>query len=113
VDTRNPAGPLGGPPLVGGASRTFALAGACGIPPAATAVAVNLAETNAEGSGHLRIFPAGASLPNVAAINFGSGQTRSNNAILPLGAGGAITVFAGIGDGLHVDFILDVVGYFE
>jgi hypothetical protein len=59
------------------------------------------------------IYPAGSALPNVSAINFGAGQTRSNNAILPLGPNGDITVSAGIGTGLHVEFILDVVGYFQ
>jgi hypothetical protein len=77
------------------------------------AVSVNVAETNAEGGGHLRIYPAGSPLPTVAVINFSAGQTRSNNAILPLGPNGDITVYAAIGTGLHVDFILDVVGYFE
>ena len=113
LDTRNPAGPLGGPALVGGNTRTFVIINSCGIPVGATAVSVNVAETQAQGAGHLRIFPAGSPLPDVATINFGAGQTRSNNAILSLGAGGAITVYAGIGAGLTVDFILDVNGYFQ
>jgi hypothetical protein len=112
LDTRNPEGPFGGPSLVGGTTRTFVLVGQCSLPPGAQAVAVNVAETNAEGSGHLRIFPGGTSLPNVAVINFGIGQTRSNNAIVSLGGSGDVSVYAGIGAGLHVDFILDVVGYF-
>jgi predicted outer membrane repeat protein len=113
LDTRNPPGPLGGPALSGGTNRTSVLVGSCGIPPSAVAVSVNVAETNAEGGGHLRIYPAGSPLPTVAVINFSAGQTRSNNAILPLGPNGDITVYAAIGTGLHVDFILDVVGYFE
>jgi Subtilase family len=112
LDTRNPEGPFGGPSLVGGTTRTFVLVGQCSLPSGAQAVAVNVAETNAEGSGHLRIFAGGTSLPNVAAINFGAGQTRSNNAIVSLGSFGDVSVYAGIGAGLHVDIILDVVGYF-
>jgi len=33
-------------------------------------------------------------------------------AIVLLGGSGDISVFAGIGTELHVDFILDIVGYF-
>jgi predicted outer membrane repeat protein len=113
LDTRNPDGPYGGPALSGGTERTFVLAGACGIPATATAVSVNITETQPQGSGHLRVYPAGTSIPNAAVINFSVGQTRANNAILLLGANGGITVFPGIGTGLHVDFIVDVVGYFE
>jgi hypothetical protein len=113
LDTRNPIGPLGGPPLSGGTSRTFVLVNSCNIPATAMAVSVNIAETQAQGSGHLRIYPAGAALPNVAAINFSAGQTRSNNAILLLGGNGGVSVYAGIGAGLTVDFILDVNGYFQ
>jgi hypothetical protein len=113
LDTRNPVGPLGGPALTGGTSRTFVLVNTCGIPPTALAVSVNIAETQAQGSGHLRIHPAGSPLPNVAVINFSAGQSRANNANLALGPSGDISVFAGIGAGLHVDFILDVNGYYQ
>jgi hypothetical protein len=113
LDTRSPIGPLGGPSLTGGDTRTFVLTGSCGIPATATAVSVNIAETQAQGSGHLRIYPAGAPLPNVSVINFSAGQTRANNAILLLGPSGDINVYVGIGSGLHVDFILDVNGYFQ
>jgi hypothetical protein len=112
VDTRNPAGPLGGPSLTGGASRTFVVINQCSLPATARAIAVNVAETGAQGSGHLRVYPGGTSAPNASTINFSVGQTRSNNAVVPLGASGDISVFAGIGAGLHVDFILDIVGYF-
>jgi len=112
VDTRNPAGPLGGPSLTGGSSRTFVVINQCFLPPTATAIAVNIAETNAQGSGHLKVYPGGTSAPNASTINFSVGQTRSNNAVVRLGASGDISVFAAIGSGLHVDFVLDIVGYF-
>jgi hypothetical protein len=112
VDTRNPAGPLGGPSLTGGASRTFVVINQCSLPATASAIAVNVAETNAQGSGNLKVYPGGTSVPNASTINFSVGQSRSNNAVVPLGASGDISVFASIGSGLHVDFILDIVGYF-
>ena len=112
VDTRNPAGPLGGPSLTGGASRTFVVINQCFLPATAKAIAVNIAETGAQGSGNLKVYPGGTSAPSASTINFSVGQTRSNNAVVPLGASGDISVFAAIGSGLQVDFILDIVGYF-
>jgi hypothetical protein len=89
------------------------LADSCGIPATARAVSANIAVTQAEGSGHLMIYPGGASPPDVSVINFSAGDTRSNNAILVLGSSGDITVYTAIGSGLQVDFILDVNGYFQ
>ncbi len=113
IDTRYPDGPLAGPALSGGTQRTFVLASACGIPATARAVSVNVAVTQAEGSGHLMIYPGGASPPDVSVINFRAGDTRSNNAILVPGSSGDITVYTAIGLGRQVDFILDVNGYFQ
>ncbi len=113
IDTRDPDGPLAGPPLSGGTQRSFVLAEACGIPATAKAVSVNVAVTQAAGSGHLMIYPGGASPPDVSVMNFSASDTRSNNAILVLGSSGDITVYTAIGSGLQVDFILDVNGYFQ
>ena len=113
LDTRNPIGPFGGPSLSGGTSRAFVLVNSCNVPATATAVSANITETQAQGSGHLRIYPAGSPLPDTAALNFSAGQTRANNAIFPLGSNGGISVYAGIGAGATVDLILDVNGYFQ
>jgi uncharacterized repeat protein (TIGR01451 family) len=112
LDTRRPDGPLGGPALAARADRTFVLAGSCGIPATAKAVSVNLTVTGSTTPGDLRLYPAGSSLPLVSSINFGPGRTRANNATLPLGAGGAITVRCVLVGGT-VHFILDVNGYYE
>ena len=112
LDTRNPAGPLGGPPLPAGTDRSFPLAGRCGIPATARALSVNVAVTGANAAGHLRFHPGGTPLPVASAINYSAGQTRSNNAIVPLSVLGELAVYAGQGSGtVHV--ILDVNGYFE
>jgi hypothetical protein len=111
IDTRFPNGPLGGPPLAAAAERTFALAGTCGIPPTARAVAVNIAVTGATAGGGLRLYPTGAAVPLVSSINFAAGQTRSGNAIVGLRAG-EFTVFDAQATGI-VHFLLDVTGYFR
>jgi len=106
VDTRS------GAPLVAGAERTFTVAGICGIPSTAKAVAVNLAVVQATDPGHLKLFPAGQSAPATSAINYSAGMTRANNGIFGLGAGGALTAKCGQVTGT-THFVLDVFGYFE
>jgi CSLREA domain-containing protein len=112
ADTRNPAGPYGGPALAANVDRTFVIAGQCGIPVGATAAAFNLAVTLSTAGGDLRVFPAGAGLPLVSALNWNAGQTRANNAIIQLGPSGDVTVHPDQPAGT-VHLILDVTGYFQ
>jgi trimeric autotransporter adhesin len=113
VDTRNPAGPLGGPALAAQSGRTFGLVGACGIPISARSVAVNLTVTQAASPGYLTIHPPSATIPLASSINFSIGKTRSNNAILRLSMDGAGSVVVENASPDTVQFILDVSGYFE
>ena len=110
VDTRNPAGPAGGPALAGHAERSFTLAGACGVPAAAQVLALNVTVVGPGSGGDLRIFPAGLAAPLASALNFRPGQTRANNAVVGLSAG-AVTVRNDAPG--PVDLILDVDGYFQ
>jgi hypothetical protein len=111
VDTRNAPGVYGGPAIPGNGTRTFVLTGQCGIPATAKSVAVNLTVVQASSGGHLAAFPAGQGLPLASTMNFGAGQTRANNAVLSLSAGGAISVFNGAAG--PANFLLDVTGWFE
>jgi hypothetical protein len=111
-DTRDPAGPYGGPPISGGQSRAFTMVGRCGVPPGATAIALNLTVTGATAAGHLTVYPQGLPIPLASTINFRSGQTRANNAIVPLGAGGAIAIVSGQPSGNTTHVIVDLNGYF-
>jgi len=113
LDTRGSTGPYGGPPLSAGVSRSFTIAGQCAIPPSATAISLNLTVTGATGPGYLTVYPAGSAIPLASTINFRAGQTRANNAIVPLGAGGGIAIFYGQASGNLVDVIVDVNGYFQ
>src|SRR5207244_2638876 len=92
VDTRDPDGPRGGPALLAGATRSFPVTGVCGIPGTAASVAVNQTVTGQSAAGDLRAYPAGGLPPATSTINFGSGQTRANNAIVQLGAAGQISI---------------------
>jgi hypothetical protein len=112
VDTRGGA-PIGGPALEGQATRVFAIAGHCGIPATAKSLSLNVTVTQPVAAGNIRLFPAGGSPPLVSTINYASGQTRGNNAIVPLAEGGQVAAFAGQAAGTTVHVILDVNGYFE
>ena len=112
ADTRNPDGPSGGPSLAANVTRSFPAAGLCGIPSSAKAVAINVAIVLPSGDGHLTLYPSGSPVPLTATINFSAGAIRANNATIPLGVNGEVSVICAMGSGT-TDFVLDVVGYFE
>jgi hypothetical protein len=115
ADTRNPVGPSGGPALLANNVRSFPVSGVCGIPPSATAVAINIAVVQPTDGGDLRIFPAGGAVPLASALNFRAGIVRANNAIVPLGAGGQITIQNDmpLGSNGTTNLFFDVYGYFQ
>jgi glucose/arabinose dehydrogenase len=112
ADTRDPDGPLGGPPIAAGTVRTFSLSGACGLPSTATSVSLNVTATGSPDDGFLSIYPGGQPTPPTSTMNYRAGQTRANNAIVPLGAGGLLSVFCSQASG-GINVILDVNGYFQ
>jgi Tol biopolymer transport system component len=104
-----------GPALTSGLRRTIPAHGLCGIPATARAVAANVTVTQPSAAGYL-IFHAGDVAPTATSIiNFVAGQTRANNAILPLAFDGSgllgVTPFVGGNGTVHL--VLDVSGYFE
>lgn len=115
ADTRDPAGPAGGPALSANATRSFPVTGRCGIPADARAVSINLAVVGPTDVGDLRIYPAGAAAPLASVVNFGAGAVRANNAILGLGAGGQIAVQCDMPPGSTgvTHFLMDVNAYFR
>jgi hypothetical protein len=112
ADTRLGPGPLGGPALAAGATRSFTAAGHCGVPPSARAVVVNATATVPSGLGNLTLFPAGGAVPVASNVNYGPEETRANGAIVRLGAGGQISVRCTQASGT-AHLVLDVTGYFE
>ena len=112
LDTRSTAGPLGGPALVALNDRIFVVAGSCGIPADAKAISVNIAVTASTAPGNIRLHPGGTAVPLVSSINFRAGQTRSNNAVVPLSALGQLAAYLDQSAGT-AHLILDVNGYFK
>lgn len=112
-DTRNPAGPFGGPAILPSATRSFNLAGVCGIPADAKSVSINVTVPNPPFGGFLVLYPGGTGLPSTSTINFSAGQTRANNAVVPISADGNGTLLVTNGAPGSTDAVLDVNGYFK
>jgi hypothetical protein len=112
ADTRSPSGPYGGPALAANADRIFVVAGQCGIPSGAVAVAFNFTVTQPTSLGDLRAAPGGGLLPLVSTMNWRASQTRANNAIIFLGLSGDILVHVAQASGT-AHLIIDVNGYFQ
>jgi len=112
IDTRGPLGPFGGPSLTAGVNRSFNLAGQCGIPSTARAVAVNVTVVNSSTASFVVLFPGDIAPPAVSTINFRPGQVRANNAVLSLSSQPPGFVVALVAAG-SVDMLLDVSGYFQ
>jgi uncharacterized protein DUF11/polymorphic membrane protein len=112
LDTRNPNGPSGGPALAANVPRTFPVAGVCGVPATAWAVAVNVTALRAAVPGFVRIHPAGTPAPATSTVNFLANRTRANNATLTLDATGQITAAALQASGT-THLVVDVFGYYE
>ncbi len=110
VDTRNPAGPFGGPFVAGAGSRSFVIPNSptCGIPFTATAYSMNLTVVPHGTLGYVTMWPTGGNQPLVSTLNSIDGRVKANAAIVPAGIGGAISVFATN----DTDVILDITGYF-
>ena len=111
VDTRNPNGDFGGPPITGGTSRSFTIpSGPCGqIPSFATAYSLNvtLVPISGERVRYLTIWPTGQSQPVVSTMN-SDGRVKANAAIVPAGTDGAVSVY--VTDTTNV--IIDIDGFF-
>ena len=111
VDTRNAAGPVGGPELTAGASRVFPIAGYCGIPAGATAVSLNITVVDPPVVGNVALYPAGITPPATSTVNYVAGITRANNAIVLLNNGQLEAICRQVSGTLHV--VIDVNGYFR
>jgi hypothetical protein len=68
--------------------------------------------TQPTAAGDLRVYPGGSALPGASAINYGSGQSRANNAVVPLGALGDLAIHCDQVSGT-VHLIIDTNGYFQ
>jgi hypothetical protein len=109
ADTRNPAGPCGGPEIAANSSREFDIPqSACGIPSTAVAYSLNVTVVPNGFLNYLTLWPSGQTQPNVSTLNSPTGAVVTNAAIVPSGTSGDVSVY------VHddADVILDVNGDF-
>jgi len=108
ADTRNTNGPMGGPMLASGETRTFpVLSSSCGIPSTAQAYSLNFTVVPPNGVGYLSTWPAGSTQPVVSTLN-SPGTIVANAAIVAAGTNGDIAVYASD----NTDVVIDIDGYF-
>jgi hypothetical protein len=115
LDTRNAAGPYGGPAIPPNAERIFNAFNRCGVPPTAKAISINATVVGPPGAGNFAFYPGDTSAPGASNINFTAGQTRANTAVVKLDGFGngtfAVRQATGSGGSAHV--VVDVNGYFQ
>ena len=109
LDTRNTNGPLGGPAIQGGTSRSFQVSSSnCGIPSTAAAFSMNVTVVPQGSLGYVTLWPAGQSQPLVSTLNSLDGRIKANAAMVPAGPSGTVSAFATD----TTDLVLDINGYF-
>ncbi len=102
-------------PLISNVTRSFTIAGTCGVPPydsndSPAAYSLNItALPRMPQLNFLTVFPAGGNIPLVSTINAPTGTVTANAAIVPSGEGGAISAF--VTD--TTDLMIDVNGYYS
>lgn len=99
----------GGAPVAAGATIDVAVTGRAGVPATGVAaVVVNLTATDAAAAGFVTAWPSGETRPTASAVNVaGPGDVAANLAVVRLGAGGALSLYAH----LATHLVADVVGY--
>ena len=112
LDTRNASGPLGGPSIGAGATRSFGASGSCNVPAGAVAISANVTVVNPAAAGDLVAYPNGLpSPPGTSTVSFRAGQTRANNALVYLASDGSFLVKNNAAGSL--DLLVDVNGYYK
>jgi hypothetical protein len=123
ADTRAGQGFSGqaGPPSLDTGTRSFQITGTvpgvpaqCGIPAGADAVSFQFTIITPNAAGNLIAWPAGGPVPSVSVLNWSAGEIAlGNGTIVPVSAGGALSVRinAGIGSAT-AELVIDVNGYF-
>jgi hypothetical protein len=112
VDTRTGSGSQGaGSPLGAQQAMAFQATGQGGVPPSGVgAVVLNVTATDATAPiSYLTAYPAGQARPTASNLNFRAGETVANRVVVPVGAGGQVSVYNAVGS---TDVVVDVNGWF-
>lgn len=103
ADSRIPTGlPRG--PIKGAVTLTLPSS----VPAGTSAVLINIAATDASGSGYVTAYPAGTSRPATANVNYAAGFTGADLVLVPVSASKQVTLFVG---GAGAQLVVDLDGY--
>ena len=80
-----------------------------GVPAGAAAVALNVTVVSPSAPGFVTVYPAGVDRPTASTLNYVAGDVVPNGALVRVGAGDAIDIYALAG---CPNVVVDVVGYF-
>ncbi len=96
--------------IVAGGSVDVQVAGVGDVPAGASAVVLNVTATGSLAPGFVTVWPTGQVQPLASSLNLTAAeQTRPNMVIVPVGAGGRVSMFSQAGTHL----VADVIGYFS
>jgi hypothetical protein len=107
VDTR-----LGATPLGAGVDNKVLAVGRCSVPVGARVLAANVVSVESNAPGDLRFYRADRLVPEASVLNYGAGQVRASQTLIPLSDDGALGVRATQPAGT-THLIIDVAGYFQ
>jgi len=93
--------------------RIVEVAGACGVPATAKAIAANVTVVGPASDGFLTLFAGNLTPPATSTLNFRPGHIRANNAVLVLASDASGTVAVQNSSAGVSDVLLDVSGYFQ
>jgi hypothetical protein len=101
---------LGGGALGAGGTIDLPVLNRGGVPASGVAaVALNVTVTAPTAGSYVTVYPAGQTRPTASNLNMVPGDTKSNMVIVPVGAGGAISLFNLAG---QTHLVVDVLGWF-
>ena len=111
LDTRNGTGAPKGAVQAGGTVRVLVALGNTFLAPPGdmSAVAVNITVVNPSSGGYVTAYADGTSKPGTSNLDFTTGQTVANSAIVPVAANGEIDLTTTA----TANLLVDVVGYYS
>ncbi|MCU1392109.1 MAG: CobN component of cobalt chelatase involved in biosynthesis [Ilumatobacteraceae bacterium] len=98
----------GGDTRAAGSVTIVPVTGRGGVPANAAAATLNVTITQPAGPGYATIYPCGQPTPNASNLNYDTGQTIANAAVVKVGDNGAVCVYVS----QPTQLIVDVGGYF-
>jgi hypothetical protein len=115
LDTRNGTGAAKSPVPDNGTVKLLVAIGDTNIAPAGymSAVAVNITVVDPSSNGYVTAYADGTGRPGTSNLNYTSGQTVANSAVIPVAASGEIDLTNEMSTSRSTSLLVDIVGYYS